>query len=196
MNCIREKYIKNFLTFIINEAKQVGNLYHYTNYNNFRNIVKDNFIFNSHYSHKEFDKPIISFTRDSSGNPFITEMRMVRFTFDGSILSNNYKIIPLIDYKRGYGRKAWHSQKDESETILISTPDKPGYGKSVDLKKYIIRIDIIFNEIYSRTIEEEIEFLKKIDIPIFIHNKTWDSKQEYPINQKNKSRFKRIDDFL
>ena len=179
-------------TEFINESKSVGILYHFTNYQNFEEIVKSNFIFSSNYHVKDFNKPTVSLSRRADGNFMNTKDRMVRFTFDGDKMSENLKVVPLIDAKRGYGRKAWDSQKDEVETVIITAPGKPGYGEAVDLKKYITRIDIIFSNMFDRKLEEELDFLKSIDILVYIHENTWKSTHEFNVKKMNKSDFKKI----
>ena len=184
------KYIKNFSQ--INESKQVGILYHVTSLESFHEIVRKNFVFKSAFGGSN-NFPSISFTRKSKGDFMPTPGRMVRFTFDGDKMSEKYKLEPYADHKRGYGRKSFSSQKDEAETILV-TQKEGNYGKRIDLKPYIIRIDIIYHSMFNRDFDEEREFLEKIDLPIFIHKNTWDSVHEVPIIQKHKSNFQNLKD--
>jgi hypothetical protein len=78
---------------IINEAKQVGEIYHYTALANALKIINDNELFSSH-ADRGFS---ISFTRDKY---FLNKPRIglggtdIAFVIDGNKLSNNYKINP------------------------------------------------------------------------------------------------------
>jgi hypothetical protein len=81
------------LSSILNEAKQVGILYHYTSLNNALKIIDDNKLLASHA-----DNGIsISFTRDKN---FLKKPRIglsgsdIAFVFNGDKLSNKYKIKP------------------------------------------------------------------------------------------------------
>jgi len=63
------KYLKYF------ESKQVGNVYHFCRYSDFKNIVHSDFIFSTTYSHKDGKFPTISLTRNSSGSFMKTDGR-------------------------------------------------------------------------------------------------------------------------
>ena len=193
------KYLKSYTQ--INEAKQVGLLYHVTSMEGFHNIVKDNFKFksqiNSGIRGKE-NKASISFSRKPKGDFMPTLGRMVRFTIDGDKLSHKYKIQPYADRKSlsgNYGRREYASQYDEAESILIRQKDG-NYGKPVDLKPYIIRIDVIYHSMFDRDFERERDFLESIDLPVFVHKDTWDSTHEVPVIQKHKSKFKEPKDII
>ncbi len=116
------KYILNYQQ--LNEAKQVGIIYHFTSIENFHNIVKDNFVFNTSTC-ININKPTISFSRKSNGDFRSITDRMVRFSIDGNKLSEKYKLLPFADYEKGsrersYGRKSYPSEYDEAEVILVS----------------------------------------------------------------------------
>ena len=192
------KYLKSYTQ--INEAKQVGLLYHVTSMDGFHNIVNSNFIFKSQLNSgiKGKGEASISFSRKPKGDFMPTLGRMVRFNVDGDKLSHKYKIVPYADRKSlsgNYGRREYASQYDEAETILVTQKDG-NYGKPVDLKPYIIRIDVIYHSMFDRDFEKERDFLESIDFPIFVHKDTWDSTHEFPVIQKHKSKFKKPKDII
>lgn len=116
----------------LNEAKQVGDIYHFTSYENMISIINDDFNLKSFGSNP--DNSYISFTRNKNmSSPTI--YKDVRIIVDGDNLSNKYKIEPFADIKAGFGRKS----KDESEerVNVFKKNDK------IDIKKYIKSIDIL-----------------------------------------------------
>lgn len=123
----------NLLRENLNEAKQVGDIYHFTSYENMISIIDSDFKLKS--SRKDGDtESYISFTRNRNmTSPTI--YRDVRITVDGDALSNKYKIEPFADVKAGFGRKS----KDESEERINVIK----IGDEVDIKKYIKQIDIL-----------------------------------------------------
>ena len=84
----------NLLRENLNEAKQVGDIYHFTSYENTISIINDDFNLKSFGNNS--DNSYISFTRNRNmTSP--TVYRDVRITIDGDNLSNKYKIEPFAD---------------------------------------------------------------------------------------------------
>ena len=126
----------------IAEAKQVGNVYHFTTLENWENIKKqgikfgkDNLSsFNPKYKNILYS---ISVTRDKSGDtPSAWGKAEMRITLDGDKISNKYKIIPI------NASNIWQPQisdysKEEgwAEERIIS--NNPGYLST----EYIIDVE-------------------------------------------------------
>lgn len=118
----------------IDEAKQVGILYHFTSYPAMIKIIKDGFKL------KGMGETYVSLTRNKNMQSD-TISNSVRITIDGDALSNKYKIEPYADTTAGYGRKAIYKKGitgDESEERINA--DK--YNGVVDISKYIKDIDV------------------------------------------------------
>lgn len=119
------------LKYILNEMKQVGILYHYTNIINLLSILTTNKLISKNV-------PYISFTRDKlfhKNTRYNIGGMECRLVIDGNKLSNNYKIKPysyhfydLPDVKN-----------DESEEKIDTNVIK-------NIDKYIIDIELFFNE--------------------------------------------------
>ena len=109
------------------EAKQVGVLYHFTNYPSLVGMIKSDFKLNSNI------QPYVSFTRNKRMQSD-TVSQSVRITIDGDKLSNRYKFEPYADAKAGYGR----SSTDESEERV----SLERYPEGVDISKAIKNIEV------------------------------------------------------
>jgi hypothetical protein len=121
---------------LIKEAKQVGTLYHFTDYCSMFEIVESDM---SMYS--EFER--ISFTRYKNFNaPDIS--KEVRIAVDGTKLSNKYKIAPYSSSTAAFSRSA-HSGKEEAEEFLDI-----GEGQ-LDLSEYLIGIEVIDLDVLNTT---------------------------------------------
>jgi len=114
----------------LQEAKQVGTLYHFTSYGGFDAILKDNLVLKTYQTDIQ---PYVSFTRNKHFRSD-TISTQVRIVIDGDKLSQRYKIAPHADVKAGYGRK---SQDEAEERISLVK-----YPQGVDIKKSLIRVDI------------------------------------------------------
>ena len=110
---------------LLNEAKQVGVLYHFTRTGELISILKDNILKASDtWATTDDFRPFNAFTRNKNGwdvGGFPTD---VRITIDGNKLSNKYKIQP---FNMGFG-------VDEMEERV--------YKDIPDIKNYIIDITI------------------------------------------------------
>jgi hypothetical protein len=124
------------LVDILNEAKQVGTLYHFTSYPRMIDIINNNLIL------KSTIQPYVSFTRNR-GMVSDTISQSVRITVDGDKLSHAYKIEPHADLTAGYGRKgnAQPGQKltgDESEERISLEK----YPKGIDISNALIIVEL------------------------------------------------------
>lgn len=138
----------------LNEAKQIGPLYHFTYWENISRIFNQGIRFASDNTKlsKYKDKFYISTTRDYSGKKFTKDSEyVVRITLDGSRISENYSVDPInqnyllakndgID-GGGNNNMYYKSIKDVyyEERIWSS---KEGYLNP----KYIIKMDTIIPE--------------------------------------------------
>jgi len=135
------KYIKEFKLF---EAKQVGTIYHYTDIDSLREIIKTNQLTGAGQ---------VSFTRDSrfldttvvDGLSNNAECRLV---IDGDKLSNNYKIKPVNFYYPSYNSARPVIITGMGDGIPTGTESEEAVETDVieNIKNYIIRIDFIFGE--------------------------------------------------
>jgi len=113
---------------ILNESKQVGPLYHWTDIYNSYNIINDNFL-KGYLTDTFKTQPAISFTRNKNflqTRPKLRNKPEICFVVDGDKLSNSYKIQPFQDPK---------IKKDEMEEKVLT------YGIK-DFSNYIIKIII------------------------------------------------------
>lgn len=117
--------VTNFKIF---ESKQVGMIYHFTSIYNLYKIL----------SEKEPSiRPIrtyISCTRNwnMQSRELKLEKQCCRITLDGNKISHRYKIKPHFDFN-------YPDSEEREERILNSD--------GIDLKKYVIRIDILNNPV-------------------------------------------------
>ena len=150
-------------THFLNERKQLGIIYHFTTFDNLIGILKSNSLISGYH--------YISFTRNRLFDDGKFDLN-VRIVFDGDRLSDKYKIEPFLyddKFKDEHGIPRF---KKEAEERIISGIEKSYDGgiypyELKNIKKYIIRIDIIenrylifFKEKFDKMIEEnpEIEF--------------------------------------
>lgn len=134
-----------FKEYILNEAKQVGNLYHFTTLSRLVPILSSNEIKISG-ANTNNSIEFISLTRNyklPDISSYFDKDYNVRFVLDDKI-SENMKIYPFQDHNYNY--------KEESEEVegLVF--------KNIKLNKYIIHVDIILG---SFTDKDKIEKLCK-----------------------------------
>ena len=114
----------------LDEAKQVGILYHWTSLKNLEDIIKTNTI---HPTYSEFDDEDngVSLTRSKNKHQFgISEAADCVIVLDGDKLSNNYKIKPYNDLE--VAQYDDFGVFDEMEERLL--------GSIKNLNKYVIKI--------------------------------------------------------
>ena len=145
---------------LLKEAKQIGNLYHFTYLESIPKIFENGLRFNLDNSESPIYKNTfyISTTRDYSGKKFFKDSEYVaRITLDGNKISENYSIEPInVNYiwaKNTGVNLIKKSVKDVyyEERIFSS---KGGYLDP----KYIIKIDTIVPE---DEIRSQIEWSKE-----------------------------------
>jgi hypothetical protein len=135
----------------LEEAKQVGTLYHWTSLKNLANIIKTNTILPSHSGHGEYDW--VSLTRSKDRNQFgISKSSDCVIVLDGDKLSNNYKIKPYHDIETAEYDDLTHFD-DNGNAIGITDDDgniirygafdemeERLFGSIRNLDKYIIKV--------------------------------------------------------
>lgn len=149
----------------IDEAKQRGKLYHFTNSNSGLKILNDNRIksfkleFGGEGGGIE-NTSYVSLTRnkDLGKKDVSIQGRTIRFVLDGDKLSEHYKIVPYNDTnfsfkgdeqaaKRGNGR---YDDSYESEERI--------YGQIKNINNYIISVDVILEDFeYTLNIKKWLE---------------------------------------
>lgn len=203
------KHIHTFESFL-NEAKQVGVIYHYTTFENGLKILQSNELKGSEASDSTHANLVyaVSFTRDKRFHDNHTigfdigssgQRPQVRFTVDGDKLSNRYKIGPFVQDATGSGVFRKNSEHFESEERVTS--NKPF---SIPILSYIESVDILIEyqkpnrnsdimdeinyEMYAPLSADLIEFAQQKRIPInLIVNKNgdpWPDKAKKTIIQK------------
>jgi hypothetical protein len=165
---------------ILKEAKQVGDIYHFTSIDNLANMLKeyDSVTLDSSYSSEAGDG-YFSFTRNPNIPSLSDFQKQVRFKLNGNKMSNKYKFEPYADtsssedfYKQG---KSFESEE------RISAKNNP----TIDLTQYIESVMIINLETVKKEYPESsnmfkevindyksiIEWLKNNNIPTTYSNK-------------------------
>jgi hypothetical protein len=148
---------------LLDEAKQVGILYHYTLGKNLTDIIFDNKLYAHDITSLGKDKkPInaISFTRNPN---FHTSHKMImgteaRIILDGNKLSNKYKIEPYAEFSFRSPKKT-----ESEERIVFPTGNQQGIE---NLKQYVISYDLFINKIYVEDLIEIMNDLNTLNIPI------------------------------
>jgi 8-oxo-dGTP pyrophosphatase MutT (NUDIX family) len=151
-----KKILAQFMSSL-NEAKQVGTVYHFTSALGVYNIIKTNTL-----KSQELDvigrlKPykdykFISLTRDKNfhiGDKMISGMS-ARIVLDGNKLSEKYKIIPF-RYFRGRSKLQEPQKYDESEERLVLK------GDLTNLDKYVLSYDLFVDKFHSSLILNMLE---------------------------------------
>ncbi len=150
---------------ILNEAKQVGSLYHYTSADGLKNILQSNQLKSSEEEYMGNDLNFISFTRNKNFHKKEQKFNVktdYRITLDGDKLSDRYKIKPFA-YIPGWNyTDNWEYDwlEDEPESVVRDFFNATGDydeqeeriwfkqpGQSInDIKKYILAVDKINND--------------------------------------------------
>jgi len=122
---------------LLNEGKQVGTLYHWTDFMGSINIINHNFL-KGYLTDTFTEQPAISFTRDKNfykGKNKLATKPEICFVIDGDKLSNHYKIQPFQDSK---------IKKDEMEEKVLTDGIK-------NFSQYVINIIIVKNRFNKST---------------------------------------------
>lgn len=125
---------------ILNEGKQVGNLYHFTNLPSLYSILELNlmigFNLRDYYNIRELPKYLskykygISTTRDKNFSSNSIGGMGVLIKLDGNLISNNYSVVPHSDFRD-------KSNENESEELILLS------NLTLDnINKYIIDITV------------------------------------------------------
>lgn len=144
------RYVKDYGQFV-NEAKQVGILYHYTSFKAANLIIKSGGIksgssdvLGGYSGINASNKNSISFTRNKNFHKTYREISTLvpdcRFVIDGNALSNKYKIQPIA----AWGYEKSQGEKFEAEEVILSSAPF-----TVPLKKYVISIDVLYDPVES-----------------------------------------------
>lgn len=127
----------------LNEGKQVGNLYHWTDINSMGDMFEDNkkIELDNVYSSIASQQKYFSFTRNPKLNTLGEEKSHVRIALDGNKLATKYRIKPYADpnYKKAEG-------KGEAEERI----DSSQYGGKINLEPYITKITLISPENFNQ----------------------------------------------
>lgn len=123
-----KELIKQLLREELLEGKNIGPLYHFTNYRGLMGIIANDFRLKSDI------QPYVSFTRNKGFKSYSIPME-VRITVDGNSLSNRYRLQSYADVKAGYGR----GKEDESEERVSLLK----YPMGVDISKSLVKIEVV-----------------------------------------------------
>jgi hypothetical protein len=126
--------IREEISKVLNEAKQVGLLYHFTDFDSLENILAKNTIIGS-YGNQDVKGRYISTTRDKNfykSDPNLgAEELQAALIFDGNKISNKYKIRP---YAYEPYRDLDRSGAEAEELIML-----PGRDFN-DVKSYLLGV--------------------------------------------------------
>lgn len=142
--------LNNILKEIIKEAKQVGNLYHYTPIENIKNVLASQYL-----APNDEGQISTSIRANMELNP-LTKMdnkSIARIMLDGNKISNKYKIKPFSFEREDLGE----------EQIIVN-------GKNFYFLPYLKRIDIFLNGKSKTKINNIIKILKDSNIPYEIYD--------------------------
>lgn len=191
------KHLKPF----VNESRNIGTIYHFTSLINTYHIIKDNQM----VSYREIDDSILdiyrksseydttfSFTRDKNmvkkiGQGQIDTFLTTRLDFDGTKLSNKYKIRPY-NYqneiekeelnKRKRGENYYDSRKlsSESEQVLITNNN---VIENIDsyMTGMVLPSLVVFREEFEFYVEADVDLFYKLE-PI-VNSLGYDDFNEY-----------------
>jgi hypothetical protein len=148
---------------LLNEAKQVGDIYHFTPLSNLSQILKSQYMIPN-------DENQVSATRwadmSISGFQDMLSKPVVRFMFDGNKISNNYQLRP---YSYGDGSSSTGLSHDDfeklgEEQIVVN-------GRNFYFMPYLKRIDI-FVQRGNPDLTKSISILDKMNITYSIYQGT------------------------
>ena len=158
----------------ITEGKQVGDIYHYTTFNNGFKILQSNQLQSTEAADSTRANPIyaVSFTRDKKfhnnhniGFDVSTfgQRPQVRFTVDGDKLSNKYKIQPYAQIG-GSGRFEKEQEEFEAEERAVSNK-----LFTISILTYIKSVDILveYKKPHKKDLSGEYDFDEEYDYRTF-----------------------------
>jgi len=149
-----EANLKGTMTFrnwtdSLNESKQVGSLYHVTNPQGLKNILKTNTLKGSSISWDGGDTEFFGISTTRNKN-FFYDGNQIQIVLDGDKISNNYKIKPYDYWGRDYDIPNQPQIRDEDEEIIIV-----GEEGLKNIKTYILKINNTKNKSLSESIVGE-----------------------------------------
>ena len=148
LNLLKEIYL--------NEAKQVGTLYHFTPLSNLKDILLTQFLYpNDEDQVSTSRRPNMS-TRDFQD---MKRNSIVRLTLDGDKISTKYKVRPF-----AFGADEGSAEDLGEEQIVVN-------GERFPFIPYLKRIDIFLNK-KEKVNDKLIELLEKANIPYKIYSGT------------------------
>jgi hypothetical protein len=154
--------LEDLLDFL-NEAKQVGDLYHFTPLSNLKNILATRLLYPN-------DESQISVTRrpNMSTKEFqdMETSPILRITLDGDKISNKYKIRPF-----AFGANENDPEDLGEEQIIVN-------GEKFYFIPYLKRVDLFLNK-KKEINAKSVEFLEKTNIPYKIYQGTPTSNTPY-----------------
>ena len=156
LNLLKEIYL--------NEAKQVGDIYHFTPLSNLKNILSTQFLYpNDEDQISTSRRPNMS-TRDFQD---METSPIVRIALDGNKISTKYKIRPF-----AFGADEGNAEDLGEEQIVVN-------GEKFPFVPYLKRIDIFLNK-KEKVNDKLIELLEKANIPYKIYPGIPISNNPYP----------------
>jgi len=156
LNLLKEIYL--------NEAKQVGDIYHFTPLSNLKDILSTQFLYpNAEDQISTSRRPNMS-TRDFQD---MKTSPIVRIALDGNKISNKYKIRPF-----AFGADEGNAEDLGEEQIVVN-------GEKFPFVPYLKRIDIFLNK-KEKVNDKIIELLEKANIPYKIYPDIPISNNPYP----------------
>jgi hypothetical protein len=156
------------LLSLLKEARQRGNLYHFTPMSNIARMIQTGYI-------KPNQENQVSTTRSANTDPYIftgdTNQNFTRLMFDGDKISENYKVVPFAfggnlnkpryDTQHGYGSKEGQFE----EQIIVN-------GKNFSFLPYLKRVDLFIVNPKDREISKTTKLLDKANIKYKIYNES------------------------
>jgi len=149
--------LSSILKGVLNEAKQRGNLYHFTPITNLDKILKTQYLMPNHENQISTSiRPnmdtIFGGEESEDRNNDMSEVPIVRLELDGDKISNKYKIRPF----------SWDEEDLGEEQIVVN-------GKNFYFMQYLKRIDIFTNNKKSKSNTAKIKkmslVLQNLNIP-------------------------------
>jgi hypothetical protein len=134
MNLQEQTYRIKSMMNIINEAKQVGKLYHFTNKKALESILNQNKLLGS-YPYITADGETKLAVSTSRNKNLFYDNNKIRITLDGDKLSHHYKIIPFDYWLKQYNIPDNPQTVDEDEELIL-TPK----GAIHNINNYILDI--------------------------------------------------------
>jgi hypothetical protein len=138
----------------LNEAKQVGTLYHFTPLSNLKEILFTQFLYSNDEEQVSTSRRPNMSTRDFQD---MKKNSIARLTLDGDKISTKYKVRPF-----AFGADEGNAEDLGEEQIIVN-------GERFPFIPYLKRIDIFLNK-KEKVNDKIIELLEKVNIPYKIYS--------------------------